>query len=155
MNTGYGVPSCRQTGASRFVHHGISRTDTVNKEICFTQQITPNECQELNYWSQISSQSQVLWLFGEKFPNYITFLFLLLPCRRMRRRRGSRTRTRTRKGRRWRRMCWRRGRRRGRRRKRKVMEMGNFSPNTQCGWECEKNDFNTLIPDIHSERFLE
>jgi hypothetical protein len=28
--------------------------------------------------------------------------------------------------------------RRGRRRKRKVMELGNFSPDTQCGWDCEE-----------------
>jgi hypothetical protein len=35
------------------------------------------------------------------------------------------------------------------------MWLGNFSPNTQCGWECEKKYFNNLIPDIHSERFVE
>ncbi len=37
----------------RFARHGISRTDTVNKDICFTQQIARNECQEFNSWKKI------------------------------------------------------------------------------------------------------
>ena len=32
-----------------------------------------------------------------------------------------------------------------------VLEEGEAPPNTQCGWECEKNYFNNCIPDIHSD----